>query len=225
MPPSPGPTMTRLISLRTSCTGATMSTHAAWTPATRPRAPRGGASPARSTTPCAGPTVSRARANPWQPQPPHLGSGDPGAQGCACPASLPTDLPRTPLAYSSGACSPLPSSLPCPRHSSSRSILTSCCHTDTQGRRHTPQGLCTCGASSWNTFSPHTYAAPPPPTSVLLSNVLAAPPACSEKYTTFLQGQLVQSLSCVRLCNPMDCRTPDLPAHRQLPEFTQTHVH
>ena len=27
------------------------------------------------------------------------------------------------------------------------------------------------------------------------------------------------------LCNPMDCSTPDLPVHHQLPEFTQTHVH
>ena len=27
------------------------------------------------------------------------------------------------------------------------------------------------------------------------------------------------------LCNPMDCSTPVLPVHHQLPEFTQTHVH
>ena len=27
------------------------------------------------------------------------------------------------------------------------------------------------------------------------------------------------------LCNPMDCSTPGLPVHCQLPEFTQTHVH
>ena len=35
----------------------------------------------------------------------------------------------------------------------------------------------------------------------------------------------VQSLSCVRLCEPMDCRMPGLPAHHQLLEFTQTFVH
>ena len=35
----------------------------------------------------------------------------------------------------------------------------------------------------------------------------------------------VQSLSCVRLCNPMNCSTPGLPVHHQLPEFTQTHAH
>jgi len=26
------------------------------------------------------------------------------------------------------------------------------------------------------------------------------------------------------LCNPMNCSTPGLPVHHQLPEFTQTHV-
>ena len=31
--------------------------------------------------------------------------------------------------------------------------------------------------------------------------------------------------SCPTLCNPMDCSTPSLPVHHQLPEFTQTHVH
>ena len=30
---------------------------------------------------------------------------------------------------------------------------------------------------------------------------------------------------CPTLCNPMDHSTPGLPVHRQLPEFTQTHVH
>ena len=41
----------------------------------------------------------------------------------------------------------------------------------------------------------------------------------------------VQSLTWVQfqptltLCNPMDCRTPDLPVRHQLLELTQTHVH
>ena len=30
---------------------------------------------------------------------------------------------------------------------------------------------------------------------------------------------------CPTLCDPMDCSTPSLPVHHQLPEFTQTHVH
>ena len=30
---------------------------------------------------------------------------------------------------------------------------------------------------------------------------------------------------CATLCDPMNCSTPGLPVHHQLPEFTQTHVH
>ena len=31
--------------------------------------------------------------------------------------------------------------------------------------------------------------------------------------------------ACPTLCDPMDCSTPGLPVHHQLPEFTQSHVH
>ena len=31
--------------------------------------------------------------------------------------------------------------------------------------------------------------------------------------------------SCLTLCDPMNCSTPGLPVHHQLPQFTQTHVH
>ena len=37
--------------------------------------------------------------------------------------------------------------------------------------------------------------------------------------------QSVQSLSRVRLCDPMNRSTPGLPVHYHLPECTQTHVH
>ena len=30
---------------------------------------------------------------------------------------------------------------------------------------------------------------------------------------------------CPTLCDPMDCSTPGLPVHPQLPEFIQTHIH
>ena len=33
------------------------------------------------------------------------------------------------------------------------------------------------------------------------------------------------SQSCPTLCNPMNCSTPGLPVHHQIPEPTQTHVH
>ena len=29
---------------------------------------------------------------------------------------------------------------------------------------------------------------------------------------------------CPTLCDPMNCSTPGLPVHHQLPEFTQTHA-
>ena len=31
--------------------------------------------------------------------------------------------------------------------------------------------------------------------------------------------------SCPTPCNPMNCSTPGLPVHHQLPESAQTHVH
>ena len=31
--------------------------------------------------------------------------------------------------------------------------------------------------------------------------------------------------SCPTLCDPMNCSTPGLPIHHQLPELTQTHIH
>ena len=40
-----------------------------------------------------------------------------------------------------------------------------------------------------------------------------------------VQFNSVQSLSRVRLCNPMNRSTPGLPVHYKLPEFTQTHAH
>ena len=33
------------------------------------------------------------------------------------------------------------------------------------------------------------------------------------------------SQSCLTLCDLMNCSTPGLPVHHQLPEFTQTHIH
>ena len=49
-------------------------------------------------------------------------------------------------------------------------------------------------------------------------------------FSSILKVLPVQSVSsavqsCPTLCDPMDCSTPGLPVHRQLPEFTQTHVH
>ena len=46
--------------------------------------------------------------------------------------------------------------------------------------------------------------------------------------STYLLSTSVQFSSvaqlCPTLCDPMNCSTPGLPGHHQLPEFTQTHV-
>ena len=44
-------------------------------------------------------------------------------------------------------------------------------------------------------------------------------------YHLVLGPSSVQSLSRVRLCDPMNHSTPGLPVHHHLPKFTQTHVH
>ena len=48
-----------------------------------------------------------------------------------------------------------------------------------------------------------------------------------KKREIHIQEDLGSSItqSCPTLCNPMDCSTPGLPVHHQLPEPTQTHVH
>ena len=53
-----------------------------------------------------------------------------------------------------------------------------------------------------------------------------SPWGCKESNMTEFSS--VQSLSCVQLfatCDPMNCSTPGLLVHHQLPEFTLTHVH
>ena len=51
---------------------------------------------------------------------------------------------------------------------------------------------------------------------ISLSNLNVSP--CSVQFSSVDQ-------SCPTLSDPMNCTTPGLPVHHQLPEFTQTHVH
>ena len=47
-------------------------------------------------------------------------------------------------------------------------------------------------------------------------------------YRSYLQSKFQFSSvaqSCSAICNPMDCSTPGIPVHHQLPEPAQTHVH
>ena len=64
------------------------------------------------------------------------------------------------------------------------------------------------------TFNPFTYL----PTS-------SSSPHSTSVNENFWMGRSVLLLSCIWLCNPMDCSTPGFPVHNQLLELTQTHVH
>ena len=47
-----------------------------------------------------------------------------------------------------------------------------------------------------------------------------------KRYLTSLRIQFSSVAQlCLTLCDPMNCSTPGLPVHYQLPEFTQTHVY
>jgi len=58
-----------------------------------------------------------------------------------------------------------------------------------------------------------------------LRTPLLEPEKLHSEADSTIQFGSVQSLSRVRLCDPMNHSTPGLPVHHQLPEFTQTHVH
>ena len=76
---------------------------------------------------------------------------------------------------------------------------------------------------------------------ISLSNIFldALLVANSHTLVCFRAGCLIQNLigilfiihfssvaqSCLTLCDPMNLKTPGLPVHHQLREFTQTHVH
>ena len=60
--------------------------------------------------------------------------------------------------------------------------------------------------------------------SVQVSSVQFSHSVVSNSFSS-VQFSSVQSLSRVRLCDPMNRSTPRLPVHHQLPKFTQTHVH
>jgi len=85
-----------------------------------------------------------------------------------------------------------------------------------------------------HTFSPSHSGIPVPPPSAYPSvavhhlNSAQAPPPPSLSHLLplcFLSQFSSVTQSCLTLCNPMDCSTPGLPVHHQLPEPAQTNVH
>ena len=83
--------------------------------------------------------------------------------------------------------------------------------------------------SSWNTLFLYLSYYPfhlQVSFSLLLTTLLTYEPGNGVLVPDLVQfSSSVQSLSRVRLCDPMDRSTPGLPVHHQLLEFTQTHVH
>ena len=60
---------------------------------------------------------------------------------------------------------------------------------------------------------------------IFLGSKITADGDCSHEIQfSSVQFSLVTQ-PCLNLCDPMNCSTPGLPVHHQLPEFTQTHVH
>ena len=75
---------------------------------------------------------------------------------------------------------------------------------------------------------------PPPPTYPIDMDSSCLPPTAPLRKRRLVAAQtgwksmlvLFSSVSVgPTVCDPMDCSTPGLPVHHQLPEFTQTHVH
>ena len=58
----------------------------------------------------------------------------------------------------------------------------------------------------------------------LISKWLPYPVCFKTSFFLFTQFSLVAQ-SCPTFCDPMNCSTPGLPVHHQVPESTQTHVH
>ena len=50
------------------------------------------------------------------------------------------------------------------------------------------------------------------------TKIMVSGPISSVQFSSVAQ-------SCPTLCDPINCSTPGLPVHHQLPDFTQTHVH
>ena len=58
-----------------------------------------------------------------------------------------------------------------------------------------------------------------------LNNLVLPDKATYARLRDFLTQFSPVAQSCLTLCDPMNCSTPGLPVHHQLPESTQTHVH
>ena len=62
---------------------------------------------------------------------------------------------------------------------------------------------------------------------VKLEPIIQSEASQKEKHQYSIRSDQIRSVtqSCLTICGPMNCSTPGLPVHHQLPEFTQTHFH
>ena len=66
-----------------------------------------------------------------------------------------------------------------------------------------------------------------PRSPALQADALTSEPPCIYEQSLCIKLSQFSSVTqlCLTLCDPMNCSTPGLPVHHQLPEFTQIHVH
>ena len=82
-----------------------------------------------------------------------------------------------------------------------------------------------CSLGTCRIFSTTPYAPRPSSTMGSRSSAFTSKFCRRQKRGCNRKFRSVQSLSRVRLCDPVDHSTPGLPVHHQIPEFTQTHAH
>ena len=92
------------------------------------------------------------------------------------------------------------------------------------GEALTPSWCCPQPSVAPTALETEPWADCPPGKSLLLSQAWLCPPCPSSVQFSSVQFSSVTQ-SCSTVCDPMDCSTPGLPVHHQLPESTQTHVY
>ena len=77
--------------------------------------------------------------------------------------------------------------------------------------------------NSWSLHKPMSIELVMPSSHLILCHPLLLLPPILPSIRVFSNASVAQS--CPTLYDPMDCSTPAFPAHHQLPELAQTHVH
>ena len=102
--------------------------------------------------------------------------------------------------------------------------VTQSCPTLYNPMDYTVHGILQPRILEWGAF-PFSRGSSQPRSPTLQADSLPAEP--QGKFLVIISSVQFSSVaqSCPTLCNPMNRRTPGLPVHHQLLQFTQTHVH